>query len=91
MRDYKLQLVAKNEGLCYIDESGAYRFDLAKRGNIWTVALPPTREPELTPAELSASEEARIIARVSAFLTRIWWLGVWPKTYEVQFVPRKDA
>jgi len=91
MRNHKLQLVARNEGLRYVDASGAYRFNLARRGDIWTVALPPTKEPELLPAKLSADDEAKIVSRVSVFLSRIWWLGVWPKNYKVQFDPRKDA
>jgi hypothetical protein len=91
MRDHKVQLVARNEGLRYVDPSGAYRFNLARLGDTWSVAVPPTKEPELSPARLSADDEAKIRSRVSAFLSRIWWLGVWPKNYKVQFVPRNDA
>jgi hypothetical protein len=91
MRDYGIQLDARNEGLRYVDEFGAYRFDLVRNGDVWAVAVPPTIEPELSPAELSPDGEARMLSRVSAFLSRIWWLGIWPKNYRVQFVPRKNA
>lgn len=91
MRDYRLHLAAKNEGLYYEDESGAYRFNLARCEDTWTVTIPPTKEPELAPATFSPDEEARIYSRVTSFLSRIWWLGIWPSDYKVQFAPRKDA
>lgn len=56
-RDYRSQLAARNEGLRYVDESGAYRFNLVRNGDVWTVAVPPTKEPELSPTKLSADGE----------------------------------
>jgi hypothetical protein len=91
MRDYQLRLAPRNEGLRYVDASGAYRFNLSRRGDTWTVSVPPTKEPELSPAILSADEEAKVLSRVTSFLSRVRWLGVWPRNYRVQFVTRQDA
>jgi hypothetical protein len=90
MRDYRIRLAAQNEGLRYVDESGSYRFNLVRDGDVWKVTIPPTRESELLPAKLSADCEAQLLSRVSRFLSRIWWLGIWPRNYKVQFVAASE-
>jgi len=85
MRGHKIQLVARNEGLRYEDEIGVLRFEVSKQGRTWFVLVPPTKEPHLALENLSVAERERIYPRISSFLARIWWLGVWPRKYDVEF------
>ena len=91
MSDYRLQFAARNEGLRYEDHPGVYRFDLGRRGDTWIVTIPPSKEPGLLPAEMPAVSEAIVRSRIAEFLSRVLWLGVWPRDYKVQFVFRQDA
>jgi len=86
MRDYRVRFAAKNEGLRYEDPSGVYHFDLMRHEDTWVVVLPPSKEPGVASHFLSEDERGRILPRVSAFLSRIWWFGVWPSSYKVQFL-----
>jgi len=85
MRSHRIQFAARNEGLRYEDESGALRFDLSRSGRTWAVSVPPSAEPNFTTKALTAEERARIYPRISAFLSRVWWFGVWPASYKVEF------
>ena len=85
MPDYRIDLVARNEGLRYEDQSGVLRFNVLKRDRTWTVALPATKEPLLAPHELTEEESALIYARIRLYLSRIWWSGFWPDNYSVEF------
>jgi hypothetical protein len=86
MRDFRIRFATKNEGLRYEDPSGVYLFDLMRHENTWVVVLPPSKEPDPASYFLSSDERARILPRISTFLSRIWWFGVWPTNYGVQFL-----
>ena len=85
MRDYRISLQARNEGLSYKDSSGFYRFNLSRHGKTWVVHLPPTKDDTFTPHSLSPHEQELLYPRIRQYLSRIWWLGIWPVNYEVQF------
>ena len=85
MRDYRILLEARNEGLSYTDASGVYRFNLSRHGKTWLVHLPPTKGDASATHPLSVHEQERLFPRISKFLSRIWWLGIWPVNYEVDF------
>ena len=86
MRDFKVRLTSKNEGLCYLDAEGIYRFDCHLDGNRWIVSLPPSKGERYERHPLSPEEQRRIIPRIKTFLARVWWFGVWPVRYEVTFL-----
>jgi hypothetical protein len=82
---YRIRLASKNEGLDYEDESGFYRFNVNLRNGVWTVGLPPSKGQSFLDAELTSAESERILPRIRGYLGRIWWLGVFPRSYEVVF------
>ncbi len=86
MRDYRVTIEAKNQGVRYEDDSGIYRFDLARDGKVWRVHLPPTRGERLEVVTLSSEQRRLILPRIQKLLSRIWWFGVWPIDYTVKFV-----
>ena len=85
MWDYQILLQAKNEGLRYEDASGVYRFNLSRQGKTWVVHLPPSSGETFAPYSLSPQEQELLFPRIHRFLSRIWWLGIWPVNYEVKF------
>jgi len=85
MRDYQISLQARNEGLSYEDASGIYHFNLSRQGKTWIVQLPPTKGDTFTPHSISPQEQELLFPRIHQFLSRIWWLGMWPVNYEVKF------
>jgi hypothetical protein len=36
--------------------------------------------------ELTSSERAEVLPAVKKYLARVWWLGIFPKSYEVEFM-----
>src|SRR5262245_37315926 len=82
---YRIRLVAKNEGLEYQDGFGEYRFNVSLDQKEWTVKLPPSKGESLAPHELSAEEQSRILPRITAYLSRIRWFGLFPVSYIVRF------
>jgi hypothetical protein len=91
MRDFKVTLTARNEGIRYSDDQGVYHFNCNLDGKRWVVSLPPSKGDRYESHALSPEERRRIIPRVTTFLTRIWWCGVWPVRYEVAFVEKADS
>ena len=85
MRNYKVSLQAKNEGLSYEDESGIYRFNVSRQNKTWIVHLPPTKGNNFVAHPLSSQEQELLYPRIHQYLSRIWWLGIWPVNYEVKF------
>jgi len=85
MHDYQISLQARNEGLSYEDASGIYRFNLSRHGKTWVVHLPPTKGNSFALQSLSPQEQELLYSRIRKFLSRIWWLGIWPVKYEVRF------
>lgn len=85
MRDYRISLVGRNQGLSYSDASGVYRFNLSRQGKTWLVHLPPTKGEAFAAYPLTSDEKDLLFPRIRTFLSRIFWLGIWPVNYEVQF------
>lgn len=85
MRDYRISLDGRNQGLSYSDASGVYRFNLSREGKTWLVHLPPTKGEAFAAHFLTPQEQALLFPRIRTFLSRIWWFGIWPVNYEVQF------
>ena len=83
--DFRIRLVAKNEGLEYEDPHGTYRFDLRREGKTWLVLLPGAKVGGAVRHHLTDDEKKRILPRVEADLKRIWWFGIWPSSYNVRF------
>jgi hypothetical protein len=84
--DYRVVLAAKNEGVDYMDDSGVYHFDVSQTRNEWTLIVPPSKGQKFEPHELTPDEEARILPRVTKYLSRIRWFGVFPRSYSVRIV-----
>lgn len=76
---FRVRLAARNEGITYSDdESGTHLFNVDLNGRTWRVEVPI--------GKLTDVEEHRILPRIQAFLERVWWLGIFPRTYSVTFV-----
>lgn len=84
--DYTVRLVARNEGLDYVDDQGIYHFDVQLRGRQWTVRLPATKGLTFEVCEMTAQEQAKILPRVERYLSRIKWFGIFPMSYNVRVV-----
>jgi hypothetical protein len=99
--EYRIVLVPRNEGVEYADNHGVYGFLVKCQSKEWTVMLPGMRRDiaaarsttagKFEPHELSADEEARILPRVSKYLSRVKWFGIFPRSYSVRFVRRQYA
>ena len=85
---YKISLVARNEGVEYADENGVYHFDVSLAKGVWTIFLPGTFGIAREVKELSGQERDRILPRVREYLSKVRWLGVFTKSYQVQVVER---
>jgi|GEM_PF-1228806 hypothetical protein len=88
---YKLYLVARNEGLEYVDENGLYRFDISLVKGVWTIYLPGTVGRSHESRALSDEERARIFPLITNYLAKIRWLGLFTRYYEVKFVDRAEV
>jgi hypothetical protein len=80
---YSVSLVDRNEVVEYRDSSGEYHFSVRKEGRRWLILLPGSRGAEYQGHELTPNEEGRIILRLEKYLCRIWWFGVFPRSYSV--------
>ena len=85
MATHRITLQAKNEGLRYEDETGIFLFELGRENRTWHVYLPPTQELNFRKVVMSEEQRNIILPRIKSFLSRIWWLGVWPVRYKVEF------
>jgi len=85
MRDFQIRLASKNEGLDYEDATGVYHFNVRLSGKVWHVDPTPTKGDRFEPLLLSEAERWLLFDRIEEFLSRIWWLGVWPVRYQVKF------
>lgn len=87
---YLISLVARNEGVRYVDESGVYRFDVSLANGVWIIYLPGSFDDSYELRSLSDEDRNRIISRVAEYLRGIRWLGLFKRTYEVQVVERTE-
>ena len=86
MHGHRVTLEGRNQGVRYEDGSGVYRFEVAREGKVWRVHLPPTNGERFEVFTLSSEQREVILPRIQNFLSRIWWLGIWPVNYTVSFV-----
>lgn len=88
---YKISLVARNEGVEYADENGVYYFDVSLTKGVWTIFLPGTFGIAREVKELSSQERDRILPRIVEYLSKVRWLGVFTKSYQVQVADRSGG
>ena len=81
---FMVRLVARNEGVEYRDRHGVYYFDVSRVAREWTVLLPGSKGENPVPHELTLEEERRILPRITGYLSRIKWFGVFPRSYSVR-------
>jgi hypothetical protein len=79
--EYSVKLIDRNEGVEYRDSRGAYRFGVRRDGQEWTLLLPPI-------PEMRNVDESQMLDRITAYLSKIWWFGLFPRRYTVR-VERK--
>ncbi len=91
MRDLKITLTARNEGIRYRDAGAVYHFNCCLDRKQWIVSLPPSKGEHYESHPLSPEEQSRIFPRITTFLSRIWWFGVWPVKYQVAFVEKAGS
>ena len=87
-------LMARNEGLEVRANGNIYWFDVCLDRGVWRVGLPPRRlemfvsggRDKVSPLhELSEAEAAVILPAIQRSLSRIYWFGLLPRSYEVSF------
>jgi len=86
---YHIGFTRAKDGVDYRDDYNSYRFALQREGRVWTVRLPPLRGHPLTESQLSDEERQRILPRIREYLRRGRSFGVFPKSYEVNFLDVK--
>jgi hypothetical protein len=86
---YSVKLVARNEGICYVDDYDIYRFDVTNAGRIWTLYLPGSKGPHYETHDLDEDEKARVLPRIIKYLEVIWYFGVFPRRYSVVIENKK--
>jgi len=89
--DFEIRLVDRAEVLKYVDAGGTYGFNVFLHDGAWDVILPGSHgesRPNFEPMYYTTPEErARILPRISAFLSRFRFLGdFFTKSYKVRFV-----
>ena len=78
MKDsFSVKLIDRTEAVEYREDSNTYQFDLGKEGRTWIIYLPSA--PDTAPGDAD-----RILARITAYLRKRWWFGVFPMTYDVR-------
>jgi hypothetical protein len=86
---YRIRLVARNEGIEYLDSVDVYHFNVALIGGEWRVYLPGSKGPDFEIHELDDGEKSRILPRINAYLETIWWFGIFRRRYSVVAVRGK--
>ncbi len=81
----QVRLADRNEGLEVRTTSEVYRFNVLLKQGVWHVELPPSKGEAYLAHELSDAEEAAILPHVQRYLSRIYWLGFFPRSYQVRF------
>ncbi len=86
----RVRLTARNEGLECRVGGEVFRFGVELRGREWTLFLPGTKGEQFERHEFDREEELRILPALVAHLSRIRWLGIFPRSYSV-LVQRGEA
>ena len=82
---YQVRLVARNEGIEYVDENDVYRFNTALRNGKWTVYLPGSKGKDYRTHELTHEEREIVLLRIKEYLESRRYLGLVGPTYPVIF------
>ena len=85
MKEFEVKLVAKNEGLEYIEGDLVLHFNVLLKKKVWEVSLSPTRGSSYEPYEFSEEELRRIKPRIKEYLSSIKWFGLFRFKYAVNF------
>lgn len=86
---YAIRLVARNEGIKYVDDTGVYRFRVELVDRVWRLYLPCSRGEHYEAHELNEEEKDRILPRIIKYLERIKYFGFFPRRYSVIVVQNK--
>jgi len=81
---YKIRLTARNEGIMYVDDTGTYRFRVSLENREWVIRVPPSRGDAYKLINESDANLDRILPRVTQYLTKIYWFGLFPQKYTVR-------
>lgn len=83
----RIRLTARNEGVSYEDEEGLLlHFDVLLQRGRWQLYLPGSRGPAFERYAMSAEERGVVLPRIVAFLERVKWFGLFPRSYAVDIV-----
>lgn len=88
---YKVRLVARNEGIEYIDERDIYRFNVALVNKIWRIQLPGSKGKNFQVHELTDDEETVILARIKRYLESKRYFGIVGPTFPAIVERREPA
>ena len=80
---FKVRLVARNEGIEYVDEQDIYRFDVSQVDGLWRLRLPGSKGKSFDTHELTADEERVVLARVTSYLRARKYFGIIGSTHPV--------
>lgn len=72
---YTIRLVARNEGVEYVNDVDVYRFRVEHVGQVWKLYLPCTKGADYEIHELTEEEKTYILPRIVKYLETIWYFG----------------
>ena len=88
---FTISLVARNQGVEYVDDTGRYHFDVYLSKGVWTVCLPPTFGASFETVQLTDDQRRTILPRVIEYLQVVRWFGFFKKTYRVELMDRSES
>lgn len=83
---YSVRLVARNEGIQYVDDVDIYRFKVSRDGEVWTLYVPGSKEPDYEVHDLDDEEKERILPRVVHYLERTKYFAFLRSKYSVEII-----
>jgi len=84
---YSIKLVARNEGIEYVDARDVYRFNVTFADKVWGVFLPCSKGKYYESHELTETERAVVLPRIAKFLKGRKFFGLFGPSYPVSFNP----
>jgi hypothetical protein len=88
---YSVKLVARNEGIEYIDEIDVYRFNVELADEKWRVFVPGSKGSNYQRHELTVEEQNTILPRIKKYLESRKYFGIFGPTYPVIFTGAKGS